>query len=74
MIVMVLMDIEQQVKPLSRAEKWQLINDVQAMLQQEERSELHHLSQSQHPYPVFTPVGLEEGAAKLQHYLAEGKL
>jgi hypothetical protein len=62
------------VKPLSRAEKWQLIKDVQEMLVQEEFSELEHLSQSGQTYPLFTPVGLEQGAATLQGYLHEGKL
>jgi hypothetical protein len=71
---MLLLDIEKQVKPLSRAEKWQLVKDVQTMLMQEEISELQHLSQSKFPYPLFTPVGLEEGALKLQQYLCEGKL
>ncbi|MDM8555737.1 hypothetical protein QUF75_13475 [Desulfococcaceae bacterium HSG7] len=71
---MLLIDIEKQVKPLSREEKWQLIKDVQDMLMQEEVSELQHLSQSGFTYPLFTPVGLEEGATKLQQYLHEGKL
>lgn len=71
---MLLMDIEKQVQPLSRAEKWQLINDVQEMLRQEELSDIQHLSQSGIPQPLFTPVGLEEGAATLQQYLREGKL
>lgn len=71
---MLLIDIKKQVKPLSRAEKWQLIKDVQEMLVQEEGSELERLSQSGLTYPLFTPVGLEQGAATLQHYLHEGKL
>lgn len=71
---MLLIDIEKQVKPLSRTEKWQLINAVQDMLRQEELSELQYLSQSTLPYPLFTPVGLEEGAAKLEQYLREGRL
>ena len=71
---MLLIDIEKQVKPLSRLEKWQLIKVVQEMLMQEEASELQRLSTSGLTYPLFTPVGLEEGAAKLQHYLHEGKL
>ena len=71
---MLLLDIEEQIKPLSRADKWQLIEDVQEMLRQEELSELQQLAQSKHPYPLLTPVGLEEGAATLQQYLHEGKL
>ena len=71
---MLLLEIEKQVKPLSRAEKWQLINDVQEMLRQEELSDVQQLSQSGMPQPLFTPVGLEEGAATLQQYLREGKL
>ena len=71
---MLLLDIEKQIEPLSRAEKWQLIEDVQEMLRREELSELQQLSQSEQPYPLLTPVGLEEGAAKLQQFLDEGKL
>lgn len=71
---MLLIEIEKQVQPLSRAEKWQLINDIQEMLRQEELSDIQHLSQSGIPQPLFTPIGLEEGAAKLQQYLHEGKL
>ncbi len=71
---MLLMDIEKHVKPLSRAEKWQLINDVQVMLRQEELSDVQQLSQSRMAQPLFTPVGLEEGATTLQQYLREGKL
>ncbi len=74
MTTMLLIDIEKQVTPLSRAEKWQLIKDVQEMLMQEEVSELQHLSKPGLTYPLFTPVGLEEGAATLQQYLHEGKL
>ena len=71
---MLLADIKKQVKPLSRAEKWQLIRVVQEMLMQEEASELQNLSTSGRTYPLFTPVGLEEGASELQRYLHEGKL
>lgn len=71
---MLLQEIEKQVKPLSRAEKWQLINDVQEMLRQEELLDIQQLSQSGIPRPLFTPVGLEQGAATLQQYIHEGKL
>lgn len=71
---MLLIDIEKQVQPLSRSEKWQLIKAVQEMLVHEEVSELKHFSQSGLTYPLFTPVGLEQGAAILQGYLHEGKL
>lgn len=69
-----LKEIEKQVQPLSREEKWQRIADLQDMLRQEESLELQHLSQATRPYPFLTPVGLEEGAATLQQYLHEGKL
>ncbi len=72
--MILLTEIEKQVAPLSRPEKWQLIRDVQEMLMREEVSELQHLSESGDTYPLFTPVGLEEGAMKLQQYLNEGKL
>jgi len=56
---MLLIDIEKQVQPLSRSEKWQLIKAVQEMLVHEEVSELKHFSQSGLTYPLFTSVGLE---------------
>jgi len=68
-----LAEIEKQVKPLSRAEKWELIRMVQEMLMQEE-SYLQQLSTSGRGYPLFTSVGLESGAAELTRYLHEGKL
>ncbi len=71
---MLLIDIERHVKPLSRSEKWQLIKIVQEMLMKEEALELQGLSESGPPYPLFTPAGLEEGAAKLQQYLQEEKI
>lgn len=71
---MLLIDIEKHVAPLSRAEKWQLVKDVQEMLMQEEASEPWNLSKSGTQYPLFTPIGLEKGAMKLQHYIDEGKL
>ena len=74
MAIMLLTDIERYVIPLSRAEKWQLIRNVQEMLMREEALESQHLSKSEAAYPLFTPVGLEEGAMKLQHYIQEGKL
>lgn len=71
---MILTEIEKHVKPLSRAEKWKLIRIVQDMLMEEETLDLQSLSRSGSTYPLFTPIGLEEGAAKLQRYLHEGKL
>lgn len=71
---MSLIEIEKQVKPLSRDEKWQLIRFLQDLLMQEEGVDIQSLSQSNHPYPLFTPVGLEKGANKLQKYIEEGRL
>ena len=75
---MLLLEIEEQVKPLTRKEKWQLIRDVQEMLMQEEETDddriVRKLFTPGGEFPLFTPVGLEEGAATMQRYIDEGKL
>jgi hypothetical protein len=68
-----LAEIEQAIRPLSRAEKWRLIEDIQHMLKEEEGDPAQHFEKGI-VYPVFTPLGMEEGAAKLQEYLDQGKL
>jgi predicted metal-dependent hydrolase len=49
---MLLLDIEKQVKPLSLADKQQLIRDVQRMIEEET---LHQLVRSDVVYDIDTP-------------------
>jgi hypothetical protein len=56
MTAMLLTDIKKQIRPLSGAE---------------EAPELQDILTSEGTYPLFTPVGLEDGAAKLQQYLQD---
>lgn len=65
--------LEQTIRPLSRAEKWQLIEDIQRMLKEEETNPATCFEQNGE-YPVFTPFGMETGAAQLQAYLDRGEL
>jgi len=59
-------------KSLSAAEKLQLIADIINMLQKD--SQLSNYFEKEAVYPVFTPLGMEESAAKLQEYLNNGVL
>ncbi|MCP4105046.1 MAG: hypothetical protein GY749_05855 [Desulfobacteraceae bacterium] len=74
---MSLCEIEQKIiKPLSRAEKFQLIADITKMLQEEEESEQalpEHFGKGT-VWPVFTPSGMEEAAARLQEFIDRGEL
>lgn len=71
---MSLAEIEEKViRPLTREEKWQLIEDVQKMLREEENDPLKKLIPGD-TYPLYTPVGLEAAADQLQRYIDEGKL
>ena len=65
--------LEQTIRPLSRAEKWQLIEDIQRMLKEEETTSAAYFEQGG-VYPIFTPLGMEAGAAQMQAYLDRGEL
>ena len=74
---MTLSQIEQKViKPLSRADKLLLIADISMMLQEEEKtdSKLSQYFEKGNINPVFTPLGMEIAAAKLQEYIDNGEL
>lgn len=74
---MSLVEIEQKViKPLSIAEKLQLIADITIMLQEEEKtnSKLSQHFQKGAIHPIFTPLGMEDAAARLQEYIENGEL
>ncbi len=70
---MIFTEIEHAIKPLSRAEKWHLIEEIQRMLRAEEQDVRQSFTE-QGAYPIYTPLGMEEGAATLQRYLDEGVL
>lgn len=62
---------EKVIKPLPRTEKLQLIADISMMLKEEENLE-NALAQKVNPkaiYPLFTPLGMEEAAVKLQEFI-----
>lgn len=61
---------------LSVLQKLQLIADISNMLQKEKMidSQLSEHFDKKTVYPVFTPLGMEETAAKLREYLSNGDL
>lgn len=65
--------LEQTIRPLSRAEKWQLIEEIQQMLREEETNPAAYFEQGG-VYPILTPLDMETGAAQLQAYLERGEL
>jgi len=74
---MTLTQIEQKIiKPLSRADKLLLIADISMMLQEEERtdSKLSQYFEKGNINPVFTPLGIDMAAVKLQQYIDNGEL
>jgi hypothetical protein len=70
---MYLAQIKQEIKKsLSVAEKLQLITDITHMLQKD--FQLSKYFEKEAIYPIFTPLGMEEAAIKLQEYLNNGVL
>ena len=62
-------ELTQDIQPLSRREKLTLIEEISKMLQQEEE-----LSQYFTPgavYPIETPLNAEKAAAQLQQFLEQ---
>jgi len=55
------------VKPLSRIEKLQLIEEISRMLREEEDPAKYFALEAQ--YPVFTPFTQEEAAEQLQQFI-----
>ncbi|MBN2090694.1 hypothetical protein JW964_13870 [candidate division KSB1 bacterium] len=64
---MILTQITQEIKPLSRMDKWQLIEVILKMLREEESPAKYFKPGAN--YPVFTPSGSEKAAAQLQQFL-----
>lgn len=66
---MVLTEITQEIKPLSRLEKLQIIEEISKMLREEESPAKYSTPGA--VYPVFTPYNQEKAAAQLQHFLEQ---
>ena len=68
---MSLPEITKDIKPLSRIEKLQLIEEISKMLREEE-SPTKYLTKGA-KYPVFTPYNEEKAADRLQQFLDRQK-
>jgi hypothetical protein len=68
---MSVIEIEREIKPLSQQEKEELFKFLAEELHKEDLLKYFKPGAT---YPVFTPLGMEEGAAKLQEYLDRGDL
>ena len=60
-----------EIKPLSRIEKLQLIEEISKMLREEESSAKYFISDAK--YPVFTPFNQVKAAGQLQQFLENQK-
>lgn len=58
-----------EIRPLTRIEKLQLIEEISRMLMADEDPAKYFASDVQ--YPVFTPFGQEKAAVQLQDFLKE---
>ena len=74
---MLLLDIEEQIKPMSKADKMQLIRDVWHMLQEEMGPDasqgVAEVFQSAGPIKIHPPVDSTETARELEELLKESK-
>ena len=68
---MSLTEIAKEIKPLSRIEKLQLIEEISKMLREEESPAKYFTKGA--IYPVFTPYKEEKAAAQLQQFLEHKK-
>ena len=66
---MSIIELEQEIKPLTRLEKLQLIADITKMLQEEEESELAQYFPPGTIAAVWSPFDEYAAAAKLQELL-----
>lgn len=70
--MMELTKLTNEIKPLSRLEKLQLIEAISKMLLEEETPEI--FIDSSVTYPLFTPLDQEKAAAQLQQFLRQQQL
>ncbi|RLC20790.1 MAG: hypothetical protein DRI57_03945 [Deltaproteobacteria bacterium] len=66
---MLMTEITMKIKPLSRLEKLQLIEEISKMLQEEDDPGKYFTPGAE--YPVFTPCNEEKAAAQLQQFLEQ---
>ena len=66
---MLLTNITEEIKPLPKYEKLQLIEAISKMLLEEENPTRYFASEA--VYPVFTPHNQEKAAAQLQQFLSQ---
>jgi len=66
---MLLTAITEEIKPLSRFEKLQLIEAISKMLLDEENPARYFVTEA--IYPIFTPSNQEKAAAQLQQFLGQ---
>ena len=64
---MLMTEITEEIKLLSRLEKLQLIGEISKMLQEEDDPGKYFTQGVE--YPVFTPYNEEKAAAQLQQFL-----
>jgi hypothetical protein len=64
---MMLTDLAEEIKPLSRVEKLRLIETISQMLLEEENPASYFAAEL--VYPVFTPLNQEKAAAQLQEFI-----
>ncbi len=65
--MIVLTELTKEIKPLTRAEKLQLIEAISKMLLEEENPQNNVAPAI--IYPLFTPLDQEKAAAQLQQFL-----
>ncbi len=68
---MSLTELAKEIKPLSRLEKLQLIEEISKMLREEESPGKYLTLDAK--YPVFTPLNEEKAAGQLQQFLDNQK-
>ena len=59
--------LKNEIKPLSKIEKLQLIEEISKMLREEENPTKYFSPEAE--YPVFTRLNQEKAAEQLQHFL-----
>lgn len=65
----VIAELTKEIKPLTRAEKLQLIEAISKMLLDEENAQGH--IDTTFTYPLYTPLFQEEAAAQLQQFIEQ---
>jgi hypothetical protein len=69
---MILAELTEEIKPLSRVEKLKLIEAISQMLLDEDHGAQQYFDTNT-TYPLFTPLHQEKAAAQLQQFLNQQK-